>query len=507
MKHFILKVSPAGKFLPKDKQLAYKLAEAALDPAPISQDAEEEAVNRLIDNAGVAAAALQRPAPSRARDQALAHPCPPGPSQKKRGGASLLGVSGKTRFSAEQAAYANGVAVRDLDFHDTFLAADYGHPADNIPPVLAVAEQMNLSGADLLRAVIAAYEIHISLIKGICLHKHKADHTAHLCPAQTAGIGALISMEKEALYQAIQQAVHLSFSSRQSRKGVISSWKACAPGFAGKTAVEAVDRALRGGRSPSPIYEGEDSIVARFLDGPAARYEIPLPEPGEEKRQILESYAKAHSAEYQAQAFIDLAFELKPLIKDLSSVKKIILKTSHHTHFVIGTGSNDPEKFDPEAGRETLDHSLMFIFAVALQDGEWNHERSYDPKRAARPDTVALWRKIKTREEAFWTKKYLHPDPGQKAFGGEAEIHLSDGSLIKRRKELADAHPFGKSPFKRPDYIKKFQTLTEGVLSEEERDRFLEAAQNLRNIKPGGLSALNIQAGIPPKSRTQGLFS
>ena len=505
MKNFILRVSPAGKFLPKDKQLAYKLAEAALDPAPLSKEAEEEAINRLIDNAGVAAAALQRPAVSRARDQALAHPLLPELS-KKGGGASLFGVSGKARFSPEWAAYANGVAVRDLDFHDTFLAADYAHPADNIPPVLAVAEHLKLSGADLLRAVIAAYEIHISLVKGICLHKHKVDHTAHLCPAQTAGIGALISMETEALYQAIQQAVHLSCASRQSRKGVISSWKACAPAFTGKLAAEAVDRALRGERSPSPIYEGEDSIVARFLDGPGACYEIPLPEPGEAKRQILESYTKAHSAEYQAQAFIDLAFELKPLIKDLSAVKQIVLKTSHHTHFVIGTGSKDPEKFDPEAGRETLDHSLMFIFAVALQDGEWSHELSYKPERARRADTVALWRKIKTCEEAFWTQKYCQPDPAKKAFGGEAEIHLSDGSLIRRRKELADAHPFGKSPFKRPDYIKKFQTLTEGVLSEKERDRFLDAAQNLRNIKAGGLTALNIQAGIPPESQTQGLF-
>ena len=57
-----------------------------------------------------------------------------------------------------------------------------------------------------------------------------------------------------------------------------------------------------------------------------------------------------------------------------------MLRTSHHTHHVIGTGSGDPEKFDPAASRETLDHSIMYIFAVALEDGRWHHERQLRPR-------------------------------------------------------------------------------------------------------------------------------
>ena len=75
-------------------------------------------------------------------------------------------------------------------------------------------------------------------------------------------------------------------------------------------AVEAVDRAMRGETSPSPIYEGEDGVIAWLLDGPDASYEVPLPGPGEAKRGILDSYTKEHSAEYQAQAWIDLARKL-----------------------------------------------------------------------------------------------------------------------------------------------------------------------------------------------------
>ena len=185
-----------------------------------------------------------------------------------------------TRVSPEWAAWANGTAVRELDMHDTFLAADYSHPGDNIPPMLAVAQSLGKSGAELLRGLATGYEIHIDLVRAICLHEHKIDHIAHLCPAQAAGIGTMLRLDTATIYQAVQQAVHVSFTTRQSRKGEISSWKAYAPAHAGKLAIEAVDRVMRGEGAPSPIYEGEDSVIAWMLDGPKAHYQVPLPAPG-----------------------------------------------------------------------------------------------------------------------------------------------------------------------------------------------------------------------------------
>ncbi len=105
--------------------------------------------------------------------------------------------------------------------------------------------------------------------------------------------------------------MHTTISTRQSRKGDISSWKAFAPAHAGKLAIEAVDRCMRGERAPNPIYEGEDSVIARILSGPDAEYIVPLPEKGESKKVILETYTKEHSAEYQAQALIDLARDMR----------------------------------------------------------------------------------------------------------------------------------------------------------------------------------------------------
>ncbi|MBT7953545.1 MAG: MmgE/PrpD family protein, partial [Rhodospirillaceae bacterium] len=338
MPNHTVNVYPSEKPLAKEDQLAWKIAAVAADPIAVSDAATDMVINRIIDNASVAIASVNRHPVASARAQAIAHP--------RIGGAAIFGMPNDQRFHAEWAAWANGTAVRELDFHDTFLAADYSHPGDNIPPILAVAQQLDKSGADLLRGLATGYEIQIDLVKGICLHEHKIDHIAHLGPSAAAGIGTLLGLDTDTIYQSVQQALHTTVSTRQSRKGEISSWKAFAPSHAGKLAIEAVDRCMRGEGAPSPIYEGEDSVIAWILDGPDANYTVPLPGPGEAKAAILESYTKEHSAEYQSQALIDLAFRVRESISDWDDVEAIKLFTSHHTHYVIGTGAKDPQKMD-----------------------------------------------------------------------------------------------------------------------------------------------------------------
>jgi len=485
MRNIKVRVHKSSANLKKEDQLAWKIAEIASDKASLNKEAVDMVINRIIDNASVAIASFQRQPVVAAREMALAHP--------RENGATVFGLDSNQKFHCEWAAWANGTAVRELDFHDTFLAADYSHPGDNIPPILAVAQQKNLNGMDLIRGIITGYEIQVNLVKGICLHEHKIDHIAHLGPSVAAGIGSLLNLDAETIYQSIQQALHTTVSTRQSRKGEISSWKAFAPAHAGKLAIEAVDRAMRGEGAPSPIYEGEDSVIAYVLSGSKAKYIVPLPKVNEEKKAILETYTKEHSAEYQSQALIDLARSLNKKIKNISDIKKIEIYTSHHTHNVIGTGANDPQKMDPKASRETLDHSIMYIFAVALQDGKWHHVDSYTPERANTKSTVELWKKIKTFEDKKWTKKYHDPNPNKKCFGGKVLVKMKNGSKIVEEISVADAHPNGKNPFKRKDYIKKFETLTNGIIELSESERFLNDVQNLRNLNNSELNKLNIQ--------------
>ncbi|MEU6190435.1 2-methylcitrate dehydratase PrpD [Nocardia sp. NPDC047038] len=481
MKNHLVRTRRSAEHFPREEHLAWRIAEVAADPVGVAPETEEMIVNRIIDNAAVAAASVTRRPVANARAQALAHPYQPG--------ATVFGVDG--RCSPEWAAWANGVAVRELDFHDTFLAAEYSHPGDNIPSILAVAQHAGRGGRDLIRGLATGYEIQVDLVRAICLYEHKIDHVAHLGPSAAAGIGTLLGLDPETIYQAIGQALHTTTATRQSRKGEISSWKAYAPAFAGKMAVEAVDRALRGESAPSPIWEGEDGVIAWLLGGPDKEYSVPLPGPGEPKRGILDTYTKEHSAEYQSQAPIDLARRLRERIGDLDRIASIVLYTSHHTHVVIGTGSGDPQKFDPTASRETLDHSVMYIFAVALQDGTWHHERSYAPERAKRPDTVELWRKISTAEDPEWTRRYHSTDPNEKAFGARAEVTLKSGEVIVDELAVADAHPLGARPFTRDQYIAKFRTLAEGLIDAGEQDRFLDVAQRTPRLSAEELGQLN----------------
>ncbi|MFD4006546.1 MmgE/PrpD family protein [Brachybacterium paraconglomeratum] len=500
-----VRVHRSEENLAHEDQLAWKMAQVAVDPVEVEPEVAEMVINRVIDNAAVAVASLTRAPIVSARAQALSHPVPAGGT-----GSSVVGL--ETRTSPEWAAWANGVAVRELDYHDTFLAADYSHPGDNIPPLLAVAEHTGRTGAELLRGITTGYELQVDLVRAICLHEHKIDHVAHLGPSAAAGIGTLLGLPAETIFQAIGQALHTTTATRQSRKGEISTWKAHAPAFAGKMAVEAVDRAMRGQTSPVPIYEGEDGVIAWLLGGPDARYTVPLPGPGEAKRSILDTYTKEHSAEYQAQAWIDLARRLHaehPELADPGSVDSILLRTSHHTHYVIGSGANDPQKYDPTASRETLDHSIPYIFTVALQDGTWHHVDSYAPERASREDTVALWRKVTTEEDAEWTRRYHSLDLAEKAFGGEVVITLADGRTLRDEIAVADAHPQGARPFARAQYIDKFRSLADGVLEEREIARFLDAAENLAELPSGQLHRLNVLAApgvIDPSAAPKGLF-
>ncbi len=505
-----IRAVPSAKALPREDQFAWKLAELAADPADVDGDVADMIANRIIDNAAVAIAAINRRPVKSARAMALAHP--------RAGGATLFGLPHDFEVCAEWAAWANGTAVRELDYHDTFLAADYAHPGDNIPPILAVAQQCGCSGHDTVRAIATAYEVHVALVKGICLHEHKIDHIAHLAPAAAAGISTLLRLEPEMTYQAIQQALHCSVTTRQSRKGEISSWKAFAPAHAGKTAIEAVDRAMRGEGAPSPIYEGEYSILAYILAGRTAReqgrdpfdvaYAVTLPGPGQPKRAILETYTKEHSAEYQSQALIDLAFQMGRRIEDFEQIESVVIHTSHHTHYVIGTGAGDPQKMDPGASRETLDHSIMYIFAVALQDGTWHHTRSYAPERANRHDTVRLWHKVSTIEDPVWTRRYHARDPLAKAFGARVVITFNDGTVLEDEIRVANAHPAGASPFDREDYVRKFQSLTNGILDAGEIDRFLDRVTRLPDLAAGELGCISpiVPGRVLERNDAPGIF-
>ena len=165
------------------------------------------------------------------------------------------------------------MAVRELDLHDTFLAADYSHPGDNIPPMLAVAQHCGLTGADLVRGLATGYEIQVDLVKGdlparaqdrshrpsrpVRGRRHR--RAAGACSRDDLS-GGSAGAARHHDHAAVAQG-------RDHRAG-----RPMRRRFAGKLAIEAVDRVMRGEGAPSPIYEGEDGVIAWLLGGPKADY-------------------------------------------------------------------------------------------------------------------------------------------------------------------------------------------------------------------------------------------
>ena len=502
--------------LGREHQLAWQLAKLATQAKlhALATASIEMAKNRIIDNAAIALGAANEHAVLVARSEAgmLAG----------SGHATIWGC--KERFHPLAAAFSNAVAVRFLDNDDTYLAAEYSHPDDNISPIVAIAQQLSVSGEALLRGIIVAYEVHVALVgtgngTGICLHKHKVDHMTHIAAGTAAGISSMLELSIEQTYHAINFAVHNAISSRQSRKGDIGAQKEFVPGFSAEIAIKAVHHAMHGLKGPNPVYEGVDSIIRRFLDGRDdvnAAYTIELINASQTPmRNILKTYPKEHAFEYQGQAIIDLALQMRERLPcddagnvDMGQIEKIILKTSYHTHHVIGTDANDPQKIDPDAPRGTLDHSIMFAIARCIQTGEFHKDRTYQMSKEEKHALRDLMAKIETQFDQRWEDLYHDQDPNTQAYGGRMIITTTSTEQIADEKTRANAHPGGDTPWQRTHYIAKLTDYTKGLVSNAERSRFLELIDKLETLSGDQLTEVNliVDQGILRLPETTGIL-
>ena len=224
------------------------------------------------------------------------------------------------------------------------------------------------------------------------------------------------------------------------------------------------------------------------------------PEAGEPRLAILDSYTKEHSAEYQAQAWIDLARRLgseHPELRDPANVSRAVLHTSHHTHNVIGSGANDPQKYDPTASRETLDHSIPYIFTVALQDGKWDHNTSYSPERAARADTVALWHKVDDRGGHGVDAPLPLARPGREGLRRTRRDRPRRRNAHRRRDRGRGCAPAGRAPVQ-PRAVHRANSARWPTAScaPTEIERFLDVAQRLPELNAAELGGLTVDADL-----------
>lgn len=345
-----------------------------------------EVKRRILDSIGTATAAFDDDSPRAARRYASAFPDP--------NGAIVWGTG--LRANPEIAGFANAVAVRYLDFNDTYLSLEPLHPSDAIPALVALAEVRNASPKDLIAAIAISYELSVTLCDAASLRAHGWDHVNYIALGVAAGAGRLLDLSGPQIEAAIAIATVPHASMRQTRAGELSMWKGAAAANSARNATFAVLLAEAGMTGPFEPFAGEMGLFRQLLqgeafdDGPLAGIDA-----GEPPRRISDTYVKRWPVEYHAQSAVDAALALRlDLGGDPGRIDRIRIDTFRASYEII---AKDPQKWDPQT-RETADHSLQYIVVAALQDGALTPE-TFDLARIRRPDTLAILRERVTLEQ------------------------------------------------------------------------------------------------------------
>src|SRR3989454_5780543 len=333
------------------KTLAEHLAEYAVGlkfedlPAPVVHEVKR----RVIDSIGCALGAWEAEPCVIARRVASQF--------SAERGATLLGTG--NRVPPDWSAFANGCLVRYLDYNDTYLSKEPAHPSDNIPAALAVAEAEGVDGRELIVAIALAYEVQCRLCDAASLRARGWDHVTYGAFSTALAATRLMRLDVERTRHALGIAGVASAALRQSRVGELSHWKGCAFANAARHGVFAALLAREGMTGPAPIFEGEKGFE-KLVSGPL---DVALPS---DDFMILKTSIKFWPAEYHSQSAIEAALRLRKQIRDTEEIGSVLVQSHDAAVDIIGS---EPEKWQPTS-RETADHSLPYIVAVALADGE-----------------------------------------------------------------------------------------------------------------------------------------
>jgi 2-methylcitrate dehydratase len=445
--------------------LAQRLAEFSeglrfedLPPAVV-----REAKRRIIDSLGCAFGAWN------------AEPCAIARRVASRfsteAGATLLGTA--RRAPPDWAAFANGCLVRYLDFNDTYLSKEPAHPSDNIAAALAVAETESASGRELITAIVLGYEIQCRLCDAASLRARGWDHVSYVAFSSALAAARLMRLDARRTEQAVNIAGVSSASLRQSRAGELSHWKGCTVAHAARRGVFSALLAREGMTGPAPIFEGEFGFEKLVSGQPLA-----LPIEDWSGFMILRTSIKFWPAEYHSQSAIAAALKLRKRIGDADRIESVLVQSHDAAVDIIGSG---PEKWRP-ASRETADHSLPYIVAVALADDEVT-EGQFAPTRFTAEKLLDLLGRVTVERSAELTA--LYPE----AVANIVTARTRDGRTHIERCDFPPGS--AKNPLSDSQVEEKFRALAEPLLGPDRATRLLDAIWGLEAMESvRGLLAL-----------------
>jgi len=344
------------------------------------------------------------------------------------------------------AAFANTVMVRYLDANDSYNSVGSGHPSDSLGAVLAAAEVVGASGRDTILAMVAAYEVFGALADQVPIREKGWDQGTFIAPAAAVAASLLLGLSIVQMAEALSIAITANVPTRQTRAGELSMWKGCATAAAAKAGLFAALLAREGMTGPTAAFEGHhglwEQVTGPFQVGPLGGAGRPF--------AIERVNLKYFPTEYHSQAPIALALSLRERVK-AEEIEAINIQTYWLAYSEIGS---EPEKWDPKT-RETADHSLPYLLAVALCDGRIT-PAIFEPSRFLDADLRPLMNRIRITEIPEFTRQYPN------SFLSEFEVVTRSGQRIVERTDYPKGHI--RNPMTDADVEAKFRDYASDIL-------------------------------------------
>ena len=376
-------------------------------------------------------------------------------------------VLGTADFSSvDMAAFANGSMIRFLDCNDSYFSPGGGHPSDMIAAALSVGDAYRADGAALITATALAYEVFCRLSDQVVSGDLGWDQGMFSIVGATCAAGSLMGLSEEKLGHAISLALAPNLPLGVTRTGELSMWKGCATASATRAGVFAAQLAAGGMKGPGEPFEGRRGLWEQA----GVTQEVTLDTFGGDGQEFLinDTTFKFYPSQIHTQAPIGLAIELRPQI-DVAEIESISIQSYRSG---VSSPATEPEKWDPQT-RETADHSIPFLVAMALQDGAVT-PNSFAVQRIADPSLRALMSKMTMSEGAGFTENY----PQQ--YNCRIEVLSKSGES----RVAATSYPKGhkQNPLSDSEVGQKFCNLASAVLSDKQCEETLELLWNAESL-------------------------
>jgi 2-methylcitrate dehydratase len=445
-----------------NKTLAHQLADyaCALRCEDLSKNVVHEVKRRVIDSLGCALGAWKEEPCAIARRVAS--------DFSAKQGSTIIGTTHKA--PPDWTAFANGCCIRYFDYNDTYLSKEPAHPSDNISAALAAAESVGASGRELITAIALAYEVQCRFCDAASIRARGWDHVTYGAFSTALACAKLMKLDPQKTRQAVNIAGVASAAMRQARVGELSHWKGVAFANAARHGVFAALLARAGMTGPGPIFEGQMGFEKQLgvsLGNVGEKFTVPIGKTAEgPASMILRTSIKFWPAEYHSQSAIEAALFLREQIGKSVEVKSMTIESHDASVDIIGS---EAEKWKPET-RETADHSLPYITAVALIDGEVT-EKQFQPGRFKHPD---IWRFLENvKVERNTELSGLYPA----AVANIVHLELADGRRLTKRVDYPLGH--AKNPLKDSQVEEKFTVLVEPMLGRDRARKVIDIVWKL----------------------------